>query len=209
MDNWFKKENVYLYGAIVLAVLGALYFSGLVTSTKAKAADKGGAPVWDEPAKQPARLSCMIGVYGSYINGDLDFGAPINIGSNGGAFGGSAECGAIMGNIYAGAGIDYGRVSGDLHTIGVDAAMSVFGKLGVATSANTMVYALLARGRLDTSAGNIDGWGYGGGITTKLPSAPLYVDLQGRFYSWETDKLFGPSVDTNTFEARLGLSYKF
>jgi hypothetical protein len=85
--------------------------------------------------------------------------------------------------------------------------MSAGGKAGVLVSQSALIYGLLAKSWTDTSFGRIDGWQFGGGITVKLPNAPLFVDLQYRDGHYDTADIFG--VDSRSSQARVGIIYKF
>lgn len=196
----------------ILALAGTLAFLvGLGLTVPTFAADKGGPNFLDQlPGATPkhAFTGCGVGAYGSILNGDVDLGG-FNVGANGNEIGGNAECSVGMGLFVIGAGLDYGRVFGDLNTIGVDAAMSVYGKAGVVVTTNTMLYALLAKSRLDTQLGNVDGWQFGGGVETKLPSAPLFLRLEYRHGTYDLDDIGFSFADATMDTVRLGVTYKF
>lgn len=196
---------------VLTILLAALALSvGIVSS--ASAADKAGPNFLDPPAVQPksAWTGCGIGAYGSLLNGDVDTGSTTNFGSNGQEAGLSGSCDVALGALVIGAGVDYGRAFGDLKDIGLNASMSGYGRAGVLLSANTMLYALAGRSRLDTSAGNLEGWVYGGGIETKLQATqPVFLRLEYRKGTYDLSDIGGPNLDADVQTVRLGLTYKF
>lgn len=205
-----SDRTLKVIGSIAAVISTLLFVAMLMSPVRADTLPKGKSQIADpvqETVKAASALNCGLGIHGSLLNGDLDFGSPVNIGSNGNSLGGSAECGGRLGIFYVGAGLDYARVYGNLKTIGVNSDMSVFGKAGLMPNDTTMIYLLLAKARMDTSLGKFDGWGYGGGITTKLhTSAPLWLDFQARRTGFED--LMGSTIDANVTELRVGLTYK-
>ena len=190
--------------AFMLLLAGALI-------TGAKAADKGGkaAPATTSVPVASGYTGCGVGLHASRVNADADFGAPINIGANGFSAGVSALCDVAFDRLVLGAFIDYDRVWGDLHTIGVDSLLSIGARGGVLVTQATLLYAHVGWNRADISGGgsNIDGYFGGLGTEVRLQGTPVSLDL--RWTHREFADVMGSSIDASTDEFRLGLVYKF
>lgn len=173
------------------------------------AADKGGPNFLDIPGATPKSVwtGLGFGAYGSMLNGDVDLG-PINLGANGNEAGLALSYDVAMGAFLIGAGVEYGRVFGDLHNIGVDANLAVFGRAGVFATASTLMYLRVGRSRLDTAAGNLDGWQWGGGFEIKMPTAPVFLKLEALKGTYDLSDIGGPPVDAEITTVRLGVTYK-
>lgn len=197
----------------LLAVAGTLVFlAGMALGVPAVAADKGGPKGFlDIPGATPksAWTGLGVGVYGSMIDADITF-SPITLGSDGNEAGVSLSYDVAMGAFLIGAGFEYGRVFGDLNTIGVDGAMALYGRAGVFATPSTLIYLRLGRSRLDTAAGDLDGWQWGPGIEAKMPSAPLFLRLEHLMGTYDLSDIGGPKgLDADTGVTRFGVTYKF
>lgn len=161
----------------------------------------GGAQAW---------TGCGVGGHGSLINGDVDFGGPVNMGSNGYAAGLSVACDYRFGSgpMVIGAFADYSWIFGDMQSIGINGEMSGGARAGVLLNESTLAYALVAKSRLLTDlAGDVDGWAFGGGIQVKLPSSPLYVSLEYRHQMLDVADI-APGLNASTDTVRLGVLFK-
>jgi opacity protein-like surface antigen len=157
-----------------------------------------------------AWTGCGVGGHGSLINGDVDFGGPTNIGSNGYAAGLNVACDYRFGNgpMVIGAFADYSWIFGDIQSIGVNAEMAGGARAGVLLNDSTLLYTLVAKTRLMTDlAGNVDGWAFGGGVQMKLPSSPLYVSLEYRHSMLDVADI-APGLNASTDTVRLGVLFK-
>ena len=99
-------------------------------------------------------------------------------------------------------------VFGDLNTIGVDGAMALYGRAGVFASASTLIYLRAGRSRLDTTAGDLDGWQWGPGIEVKMPTAPLFLRLEHLMSTYNLSDIGGPAIDADMGVTRFGVTYK-
>jgi opacity protein-like surface antigen len=190
----------YVVGALMVLVMSAFAMPAMADSLPNRGAVAAGEPAgvkWG---------GIGVGVYGSWINGQLDTGSPINIGSDGTALGGQLSYGLQAGSFVAEVFGEYGFLFGNLKTLGADAEYALGGKAGILMNPSTLVYGLGAKSWIDTDTGlgTIDGWQFGGGVAVKLPSTPLFVSMEYRRGLYEIQ-----GIDANTDTVRLGLTYKF
>jgi hypothetical protein len=194
---------------IVLVATGmAVLLLGFGLITKPAAADglpsKSGAlvPIGEVAAAQNWN-GVGVGVYGSWIGGQLDYG-PGSPSAEGSAVGGqisySAQAGIFVAEVFG----EYGFMFGDLKTIGAENEFAAGAKAGLLMHPSTLVYGLAAKSWIDPKEGDlIDGWQFGGGIAVKVPSTPLITTLEYRrgFYD-----IGGYDVTSDT--VRVGLTYR-
>jgi len=148
---------------------------------------------------------CGVGVGGGLIHGQDSYGGPPDSGSGGQVLGVRLLCDAHLGGFVIGANVDYDRFFGDAETMGVESEWSGGGRAGVLLNSATLLYATGGYARLMTTDRDFNGWYMGGGIESKLPSAPLYLSLEYRHTIYEVD---GP-LESSADKVRLGLTYKF
>lgn len=160
------------------------------------------------PAKAHAWSGCGAGVHGSFVVGEADFGAPINISSNGQMAAASLNCDVRFNAIVLGAEVAYGFLFGDLEKLGAERDLAVTGRFGVLVSPTAMPYLHLGWTQLDTTAGNMDGLRGGVGLEARISDSPLYLDLRYSYTKYDDD-LFPASIDVSSHMVSLGLKFKF
>ena len=195
MPEILKNRTVQLIALVAAAAIAMWYF-GVIG--KAKAADKGGKPVAGVVVEQTYQSWTGFGVdlHGSMVNGFADFGAPVNLSMDGQAAGVGAFYNHQFGVLVLGADVNYDRMWGDLHDFGVDYALSIGLRAGLLPSKTTLIY---ARGEWIRVAGNgneVDGWGIGGGVETKLTGTPVSLSLEWMHDFFDKDA-GGPNVDVS------------
>lgn len=158
------------------------------------------------PARSAWGTGCGVGIHGSWVNADLDTGSPITLSSTGRLVGLEGFCDAVWNNFLIGAFASYDWVYGDLHTIGVDNVLTVGGRFGYVIQGVSLLYGHAGWVQADGSGiPDTTGIKFGLGLETKLPNAPVYVDL--RVSRSIYDGAVGP-MDVDADEIRLGLRYK-
>jgi opacity protein-like surface antigen len=178
-----------------------------ITVGLALAAASVAAVVWST-AKAHAWSGCGAGVHGSFLVGEADFGAPINISSNGQMASASLNCDWRINNLVLGAEASYGFIFGDLEKIGAERDLALTGRFGVLVSPSAMPYLHLGWTQLDTSAGNMDGVRGGIGLEARISDSPLYLDLRYSYTKYDDD-LFPPTIDVSSHMFSVGLKFKF
>lgn len=201
-----KPAWVVLAAIVVLAVV--VFFGA-----KARAADKGGAsflPIPEIAAKSTSWTGCGVGVGASYLDGELSgFAGPVNVGMDGQMLDVRLLCDYQAGGFVIGANADYGKVFGDLQTIGGNAMWAVGGRVGPLLNQSTLLFASGGWTMAETDGGNMDGWYFGGGIETKLPHSPVYLTLEYQRRSFDITDLGAPSgIDATVDVIRAGVAVK-
>jgi opacity protein-like surface antigen len=158
--------------------------------------------------KAMAWSGCGAGVHGSFLVGEADFGAPINISSNGQMASASLNCDWRLNSIVLGGEVSYGFLFGDLEKLGAERDLAVTGRFGVLVSPSAMPYLHLGWTQLDTAAGNMDGLRGGVGLEARISDSPLYLDLRYSYTKYDDD-LFPPTIDVSSHMVSLGLKIKF
>ena len=198
-----------LYAIAGIAFLAFLYVFFLADKAKAESL-KNAPPAQASiiPAAVPGWTGCGVGLHGSRVNAEADFGAPINIGANGYSAGVSALCDLAFDRLVLGVFVDWDKVWGDLHTIGVNSILTVGGRAGVLVTQATLLYAHAGWNRVDLSGGSdINGYSLGLGSEVKLQGTPVALDM--RWTHREFADVMGSGIDASSDEFRLGLTYKF
>lgn len=204
-DTW----SDFLWGSLAIGAVVALFLGYAVP---AGAADKGGglSKIVDSVVAPASWTGCGVGVGGSILNGDASGGGPFTIGSNGQALGGRLLCDVQLGGFVIGANVDYDKVFGDLHTIGVDTSWAVGGRAGPLINSATLLFVSGGWTQVDTKAGNMGGWYMGGGIETKLPNSPLFLTLEYQHRIYDATDLGAPAgIDVAADVIRVGAALKF
>ena len=194
MQDLLKNRMVQLIALIAAAAIAMWYF-GVIG--KARAADKGGKPVAGvvvDNNTYPSWTGFGVDVHGSLATGTADFGAPVNLSVDGQMAGLGAFYNHQFGVLVLGADVNYDRMWGDLHSFGVDYALSIGLRAGLLPSKTTLVYARGEWIRVSGSGDSVDGWGIGGGIETKIAGTPVSLALEWMHDWFDKDK-FGPSAD--------------
>ncbi len=154
---------------------------------------------------------CGVGIHAGIVNADADFGAPINIGSNGQLAGLGAYCDRAFDRFVIGLFGDFSWAFGDIHskTIGADSDVTLGGRAGVLVTRDILAYALAAWTRVDGQfkADHITGLKVGGGMEVKIPSSPFFLALEYQKATYSN--VAGSSIDINADEVMLRLRYKF
>lgn len=182
----FARRAIY---AICSAILGVIVFTSLT-------------------AKAHAWSGCGAGAHGSMIVGEADFGAPVNISSNGQMASASLNCDWRLNTIVLGAEVGYGFIFGDLDKLGAQKDLSVTGRFGVLVSPTAMPYLHLGWTQLDTTAGKMDGIRGGIGVESRIADSPLYLDLRYSYTKYDDD-IFPAAIDVTSHMVSLGLKFKF
>jgi hypothetical protein len=144
------------------------------------------------------------GVYGSYINADTD--TTPSLGLTGQSVGGILSASIQMGQLVLEAYGTYGWMFGDLKDLGVDNEMSLGGRACVLATQQTAFCATGAKLWLDTEAGNVNGWQYGGAVKWRPQNSPIELALEVLHSEYDTAGVLG--VDTTSDSARLILTYR-
>jgi hypothetical protein len=167
---------------------------------------KGGSilPI-GEVAKAGSWTGLGLGFYGSYINADTD--TVPSIGLTGQSAGGMLSASLQMGSFVLEGFGTYGWMFGDLKDLGVDNEMSLGGRACVLATQQTAFCATGAKLWLDTEAGNINGWQYGGAVKFRPQGTALELTFEVLRSEYDTEGVLG--VDTTSDSARLVLSYRF
>lgn len=150
-----------------------------------------------------------IGVeaYGSWVNADTDT-SPISLGSTAYTVGGALSAGMQFGSIVVEGFGEYGFVYGDLRDIGgVDRQYAAGGRLGYLVNPQTMIYAVGAKSWIETDAGTVDGWQYGGGVQYRIGNSQWFGRAEYRHGEYDTKDIL--CVDAVTDTVTVGLTYKF
>jgi hypothetical protein len=206
MQLWDRiRDNIVLIMTGVAALAVVLF--GFWLTTKPAAADglpsKGGLVPVAEVAAAQGWNGIGVGVYGSWIGGQVD-GGPFSPSAEGSAVGGqisySAQAGIFVAEVFG----EYGFIFGDLKTIGAENEFAAGAKAGLLMHPSTLIYGLAAKSWIDPKEGDlIDGWQFGGGVAVRVPSTPLITTLEYRrgFYD-----IGGYDVTSDT--VRVGLTYR-
>lgn len=205
------KQGISMTLGGSLGVMAVFGFVMMVLSVvPAAAADKGGPNFLEIPGATPKSPWTGLGVsvYGSMLDADIAI-SPFTFGSDGNEAGIGVSYDVAMGAFLVGVGAEYGRVFGDLNTIGLDAAMALYGKVGVFATPSTLIYMRGGRSRLDTTAGNLDGWQWGPGVEVKMPTAPLFFRLEHLMGNYNLGDIGGPPIDADMNVTRFAITYKF
>lgn len=171
----------------------------------AHAADKGGPAFQDIVApKAEPWTGPYIGAAVGWNVGMVSAGGPVGISADGGSVSGVVGYDKQWGSIVGGVGLGYSRFFGDLDTIGVNSDMFGFARLGVLVNSSTLVYGHLGYGRLDTNAGDVDGWRLGPGVEFKL-GGPFTLAMEYQYGIYDVKDIAGPGVDarSHSFMTRL------
>lgn len=195
-------DKIKIALAIAAVAIGAGYFY------PAKAADKGGdksGPMGFLPIGEAVKANTWSGVgfgaYGSWINADADFGAPVTIGSTGYSAGLTVSASLQMGSVVLEAFGDYGWMFGDLKDIGAENEMALGGRLGFLVNQNTMLYGLGAKSWVETEGGTIDGWQYGGGVKMRFASTPTFLSLEYRHSEYDASSILPVDITSDSVRA--------
>ena len=180
------RRAIYAIGS---AILGVIVFTAMT-------------------AKAHAWSGCGAGVHGSFLVGEADFGAPINISSNGQMASASVNCDWRINTIVLGGEVSYGFLFGDLEKLGAERDLAVTGRAGVLLSPAALFYGHVGWTQLDTAAGNMDGIRMGIGAELKIADSPLYLDIRHSYTRYDDD-LFPPTVDVSSHMLTIGLKFKF
>jgi hypothetical protein len=144
------------------------------------------------------------GVYGSYINADTD--TTPSAGLTGQSLGGTISASIQMGSLVLETFGTYGTLFGDLKDLGVDTEMSLGGRACVLATQQTAFCAVGAKLWLDTDAGNIDGWQYGGAVKFRPQNTPLELAFEYLHSTYDTAGVLG--VDTTSDSVRAVITYR-
>ena len=199
-----------------LTVLGGVIacLLALAIVQKAYAADKGGSLKDTNTNAAVAAASgwtgCGPGIHGGWVQGSTVFSGPIDIGTQGSTFGVTADCLFRIGTgpVVVGMFVDYDRVFGDAHKLGLDSNLTVGGRLGYLVTPSALVYGLAGWSRLAGDFGNSDGYVLGGGVELKLRTdQPWFADF--RYEHGRYKDLGGSGFDADSNSVRAGLIYRF
>lgn len=181
---------------IFLSVVAALAF----TATAAA----GGLEDGPRPS---GGFSCALGAHGSWVNADASVsGLPITIGSTGYAAGVRGQCEQSFGNLFAGGRVDYSRIFGDLHTLGVDSDIAAAGYFGVRLNSNADLYGFAGKAWTKGGGIDLDAWEFGGGIRSKIGDSQWVAF--GEYAKRTYDVGSGP-LDLNADIVRVGVLRNF
>ena len=206
--EWIKRNKSAVAIAVVAGVVAGFLF--LPGRARAEGVAAKGSPIGLPTINSGTWTGCGVGIGASFLDGEISgFGGPINVGSDGQMLDGRFLCDLQVGSFVIGGNVDYGKVFGDLETIGADTAWAVGGRVGPLVNANTLLFVSGGWSRLDTSAGALDGWYLGGGIETKLPNSPLYLVLEYQHRTYDLTDIGGPSgLDASVDVIRAGVNIK-
>jgi hypothetical protein len=150
---------------------------------------------------------CGVGVSGAGVIGQADFGAPVNISSEGQLVSVLLACDVQAGQMVFGGAIEHGWFFGDLNKIGLDTDLTIRGRAGFLIAPNTLLFGHAGWSRVETTgAGSIDGWKFGPGISIKLPNSSAFLDFRYDYGVW--DSPFS-GVDLTSHAAVVSLTFKF
>jgi hypothetical protein len=185
-------------------VIAAGYF---ISSANADGPTKAGSILPEIPGVTTAKggwTGFGVGGYGSLINADTDETPSTGLTgqSAGGMLSGSLQVGSMVFDVFG----TYGWMFGDLKDLGVDTEMSLGGRACVLATQQTAFCAVGAKLWLDTDAGNINGWQYGGAVKWRPQNSPLELALEVLHSEYDTAGILG--VDTTSDSVRMVLSYK-
>ena len=154
---------------------------------------------------------CGGGIYGAFLDGNVEIASPVSLSAQGQKAGVTLNCDAKLQAFVLGAEVDYGKVLGDLHDLGVKTDLTLTGRFGVLINQGSLLYAHAGWSRLDTDFGKMDGWKLGLGNEFRVPNSPVYLDLRYTYASYDLKDLIpsAPNTDTFSHEFRLGLKVKF
>ena len=160
-----------------------------------------------EPLVTPSasKLSFYVGAHGAIVNADMDFGAPINLGSNGQAVGGRIGADLTLGQFFVGAFIDADKVMGDLNTLGVDWDASANIRAG-ANLGKSKLYGIFGAARTFGSGQHLDAWQYGVGTELQLGDSNWSARLEYVRRDYRNVP-FGLELEADIVKA--GINYKF
>ena len=193
-----------LFAAAAIVGLGL----ALISTAKAEGLPNRSKPAAAQPAP-PAHpwTGCGVGVFGGMFQGAVDFGGPIQIGSEGTTAGVTGECNWQSGRAVLGAHASYGWTFGDPSTIGINNDLSIGGSAGYLIYPSVLPYMMAAWSRVDTDGGDVDGYKVGGGIKIKMPDAPFILDF--RYERGVYSDVLGSGLDATTNVVRAGLIWQF
>ncbi len=191
--TYLKDRRVWI--GIVLVVCAGM-IAAVASTAKAETipTKQAAKPAPAAPAAVSSWTGFGVDVHGSLPTAPADFGAPIDISMSGQMAGLGVYYNHQFGAIVLGLDAAYDRVWGDLHSYGVDYAVSIGVRAGVLASSSTLIYARGEWLRAVGSGDHIDGWGLGGGIEVRIKDAPVSVALE-YMHDWMDKDAFGPSVD--------------
>jgi hypothetical protein len=196
------KLKIALAGAAVALVAGYC-----IPTAKADGPTKTASILPDIPGvtAKGGWTGLGVGVYGSYLNADTDTVPSIGLTgqSAGGTVSGSLQVGSMVFDVFG----TYGWMFGDLKDLGVDNEMSLGGRACVLATQQTAFCAVGAKLWIDTEAGNINGWQYGGAVKFRPQGTALELALEVLHSEYDTAGVLG--VDTTSDSARLILTYRF
>lgn len=195
----------------LLAVAGTLVFlAGMALGVPAKAETAAAPPNFLDQVPQASATNpwsgCWIGAGIGLTNLVESVGGPGGVSVDGQKVSGHGGCRVQAGMFIAGLEASYGHMFGDLNTLGVDNEIAVTGTLGVAALTRTQLYGHLTWARLDTLAGDIDGWKFGPGVAIQIPNSPVEIDFRYSYGVWDVGA-FG--VDVNSHEFMAVAKYRF
>ena len=210
---WFEahRDKIGRYGLYaVLGLVAVAFIWGFIP--KARAADpQKSSPIALPSVNTSTWTGCGVGIGASLLDGELSgFGGPTNIGADGQMLDARFLCDVQMGSFVVGLNADYGRVFGDLETLGADTAWALGGRVGPLINPNTLLFVSGGWTRAETSViGNLDGWYLGGGLETKLPSSPLYLVLEYQRRTFDLTDIGAPAgLDGTVDVIRAGVNIK-
>jgi len=210
---WFDAtENrwkvVKYVGGALAAIAVLIIATGLIRPASAEGVFKGPIAL-PKIVNTTSWTGCGVGVGAALRDAEFSAGGMGNIGFDGQSLGFRFLCDLQAGSFVLGFNVDYDRIWGDLQTIGGDAVWSAGGRIGPLINANTLLFVSGGWTRANTSGGDMDGWYFGGGIETKLPSSPIYLVLEYQHRQYDLTDIGGPpGVDFTVGVIRIGANIK-
>jgi hypothetical protein len=175
----------------------------------ANAADKGGkASAYDvAPTKSEPWTGPSVAIGTGWNVGMVSSGGPVGLAADGGSVSASVGYDKQWGSIVGGVGLGYSHFFGDLDTVGINSDIFAYSRLGVLVTPNALPYFHLGYGRMDTSAGDVDGWRLGPGMELKLPGTPFALDFKYSYGIHDVDKI-APGIEARSHTVGLNLVFR-
>lgn len=204
LSDWLDTKRKVLVAviAVAAAIVGLTLYARADSPTKA-------SPIALPTVNAASWTGCGVGIGASFVDAEVSgFMGPVNFGADGQMLDGRFLCDVQMGGFVVGFNVDYGKVFGDLETLGVNNAWAIGGRVGPLVNPSTLLFASGGWSRADYDGGSADGWYLGGGIETKLPNSPLYLVLEYQHRVYEAD--CGPcEVSADVIRAGVNIKLHF
>ncbi len=203
------------YAAIEAAILGFVLaltvVCAVLVSIAANAADKNGGGIFADAPLAPSAswTGPSIAIGAGWNVGMASVSGPVGAAAEGGSVSGTLGYDKQWGSVVGGVFLGYSHFFGDLESIGVNYDLFGGARLGVLMTPTNLLYGHLGYGRLSTDDANINGWRLGLGDEIKLPNSPFSLDLRYTYGIHDTDKTFGPAVETRSHTFGSALVWRF